>query len=83
VRSGDGLASGCQPLRAYSAKPAPNPPLALYELRNIHAVALLIAECGLACQGRRGVHFCSDFHVTSAEFEKHSRIARGNEVTFH
>ena len=33
----------------------------MYELRNIHAVALLIARCALAREESRGAHFRMDF----------------------
>jgi L-aspartate oxidase len=54
----------------------------MYELRNIHAVALLIALCALAREESRGAHYRMDFPVPRAEFEKHSLVSRGNEVTF-
>jgi L-aspartate oxidase len=58
------------------------PILALYELRNIHTVALLIARCALAREESRGAHFRADFPTPRAEFEKHSLVSRGNEVIY-
>jgi L-aspartate oxidase len=82
VRSGDGLAAACEKLRSDELRRAPRASLAMYELRNIHAVALLIARCALAREESRGAHFRLDFPTTRPEFEKHSFIARGNEVAF-
>jgi Aspartate oxidase len=56
--------------------------LAMFESRNIHTVALLIAQCALAREESRGAHFRSDFPSPRAEFQKHSIIARGNAVSF-
>jgi len=52
------------------------------ELRNIHAVALLIARCALAREESRGAHYRENFPSPRPEFQKHSRIARNNDVTF-
>jgi L-aspartate oxidase len=82
VRTGDTLAAACQALRSYPMKTAPAPSIASFELRNIHTVALLIARCALARQESRGAHFRSDFPVPRPEFEKHSLVARGSEVTY-
>jgi L-aspartate oxidase len=53
-----------------------------YELRNIHAVALLIARCGLAREESRGGHYRTDFPETRPEFQKHSHVTRASEVHF-
>jgi L-aspartate oxidase len=53
-----------------------------YELRNIQAVALLIARCALAREESRGGHFRTDFPETRAEFQKHSHLSRSSEVSF-
>jgi L-aspartate oxidase len=53
-----------------------------YELRNIHAVALLIARCALAREESRGGHFRTDFPETRPEFQKHSHVDRASEVSF-
>ena len=54
----------------------------MYELRNIHTVALLIARCGLAREESRGAHYRVDFPAPRVEFEKHSVVSRGHEVAF-
>jgi L-aspartate oxidase len=82
VRSGEGLTAACNTLGAEESKPVSGPILALYELRNIHTVALLIAHCALAREESRGAHFRVDFPTPRAEFEKHSLVSRGNEVIY-
>lgn len=83
VRSGEGLAAAFEMLSSYAFKPEPNPSLAQLELRNLHAVAVLIARCALAREESRGAHYRLDFPAPRPEFEKHSRIANGDEVSFH
>jgi L-aspartate oxidase len=82
VRTGDALATACRALDSHSLKPATAPSVASFELRNIHTVAWLIARCALAREESRGAHFRSDFPVPRPEFERHSLVARDNEVTF-
>ena len=50
--------------------------LAAFELRNLHAVATLIAQCALWREESRGAHFRSDFPVSRAEFQRPSSISR-------
>ena len=83
IRSGNGLATACEILRSQRTKSVDSAPLGQYELRNIHAVALLIARCALAREESRGAHFRMDFPSPRPEFQKHSRIARGHEASFH
>jgi L-aspartate oxidase len=52
------------------------------ELRNMHAVALLIARCALAREESRGAHYRLDLPEPRPVFEKHSIVAKGNEVSF-
>jgi L-aspartate oxidase len=47
-----------------------------YELRNIHQIALLIAQAALAREESRGGHYRTDFPARSPEFEKHSLLTR-------
>ncbi len=82
VRSGESLTAAREALSGQSSQPVSNPILAMYELRNIHTVALLIARCALAREESRGAHFRMDFPTPRADFEKHSLVSRGNEVTF-
>ena len=83
IRSGEGLAAACEALYRHPVKPAPNPSLALYELRNLHTVALLIARCALAREESRGAHYRVDFPLARPVFEKHSLIDKTSGVTFH
>ena len=53
-----------------------------FERRNIHTVVELIARLGLAREESRGGHYREDFPVKRVEFEKHSVVARGGEVSF-
>jgi L-aspartate oxidase len=55
---------------------------ALYELRNMHTVAGLIARCALARRESRGAHFRADFPEKRGEFLKHSLVTQIDEVTF-
>ena len=82
IRSGESLGAACAAFEAQGSQLALSPTLAMFELRNIHAVALLIARCALARQESRGAHFRSDFPAPRVEFAKHSLVSRGNEVTF-
>jgi L-aspartate oxidase len=52
------------------------PNLAVIELRNIHQVAALIAECALWREESRGAHYRSDFPEKRAEFARASRVSR-------
>ena len=81
IRTGEGLAAARRVLSAPGESPAADS-LAMFESRNIHTVALLIAQCALAREESRGAHFRSDFPSPRAEFRKHSIIARGNAVSF-
>jgi L-aspartate oxidase len=76
VRSGEGLREAVEVLRSIRANPQPHAHVSAYELRNIHAVAELIARCALAREESRGGHYRSDFPSKSLEFEKHSLISR-------
>jgi len=82
VRSGEGLAAACKALSGDVTQPASSPQLGVFELRSIHAVALLIARCALAREESRGAHFRIDFPAPRPEFEKHSHVTNGAEVTF-
>ena len=57
-----------------------------FELRNMHQVALLIAQAALAREESRGGHYRTDFPAKSSAFEKHSVITAAGggdaKVTF-
>ncbi len=54
-----------------------------FELRNIHAVARLIATAALAREESRGGHYRTDFPYPREEYRRHSRLQKNNDqVTF-
>jgi L-aspartate oxidase len=82
VRSGESLTAAARQLRAHALDPEPAPPPAMFELRNMHAVALLIARCALAREESRGAHYRVDFPAPRPEYQRHSVVSKGNEVSF-
>jgi len=72
VRSDDGLQAA---LRWLLSRPLGGPPH--YELRNVHQVVKLIAECAIAREESRGAHFRTDFPHKCAQFAQHSLVVRG------
>jgi L-aspartate oxidase len=45
-------------------------------LRNLHAVAALIAQCALWREESRGAHYRTDFPVSRPEFQRPSSTSR-------
>jgi L-aspartate oxidase len=82
LRDGTGLSEACQRLESTTHQRVPQATRQNYELRNLHAVALLIARCALAREESRGGHYRTDFPGTRPEFQKHSHIDRSTEVSF-
>ncbi len=82
IRSAHGLRGACATLASATMQSLSSATRANYELRNIHTVALLIAQCALAREESRGGHYRSDFPEPREMFQKHSLISRGEEVTF-
>ena len=82
LRSGEGLMYACALLAPDRVMANPNPGLADFCLRNIHTVALLIAQCALARCESRGAHYRTDYPEKQPAFEKHSVIAQGQGVRF-
>jgi L-aspartate oxidase len=82
VRCGDGLERATDTLRALDMSPRPRAARADFELRNLHAVALLIARCALARRESRGGHYRMDYPEMRKEFQKHSYIHKNSEVQF-
>jgi len=82
IRNGAELEETATRLRGLPSRPASNLNRALFELRSMHVVAELIARCALARQESRGAHYRTDFPGKRAEFQKHSLITRGDDVSF-
>jgi len=59
-----------------SDRPSRAANLAAFELRNLHAVATLIAQCAIRREESRGAHYRSDFPVSRPEFQHPSSISR-------
>ena len=82
VRSGDGLAEACRRLKSTPLERTAAPNRALFELRSMHAVALLIARCALAREESRGAHYRTDYPESRPEFRRHSVVSEDHEVVF-
>jgi len=83
LRSGKELANAIQQLQSLEISTAEKPGRAGRELRNLHALALLIARSALAREESRGSHYRSDFaYRDDEEFGKHSVVQKGEEVRF-
>jgi L-aspartate oxidase len=72
IRSGEGLREAVEWLE--SVEPGGTPD---HELRNVHQVAWLIAQCALVREESRGGHFRSDFPEKDPKFATHSVISQG------
>jgi len=73
TRDRKGLELALSRLSAAELRPA-EVTLAATELRNIHQVAMLIAECGLWREESRGAHYREDYPAKRAEFLKPSSV---------
>jgi L-aspartate oxidase len=83
LRSGKELADAIKQLQALELPKPEKPGRAGHELRNLHALALLIARSGLAREESRGSHYRSDFPFRNDEdFGKHSTVQKGKDVRF-
>ncbi len=79
TRSREGLGKALNRLNAASGAPGRRSRtvnLAQFELRNLHVVATLIAQCALWREESRGAHYRSDFPVSRPEFQHPSSISR-------
>jgi L-aspartate oxidase len=77
VRDRAGLETAIETLSRAEWEPA-KPTLAAVELRNIHQVASLIAECALWREESRGAHYRTDFPEKRPEFARASRVSRAH-----
>lgn len=83
LRSGKELADAIKRLAAVEMPRAEKLGRAEHELRNLHALALLIARSARAREESRGSHYRSDFPYRNDEdFTKHSVAQKGKEVQF-
>jgi succinate dehydrogenase/fumarate reductase flavoprotein subunit len=54
-----------------------------HELRNLHALGLVIARSAFTREESRGSHYRSDFPFRDDEkFQKHSLVAKDHDVTY-
>ncbi len=77
LRAGDSLREACRTLESWEEPVGGAHKLGDFELRNLHAVALLIARCALAREESRGAHYRTDFPENREVFAKHTVISRG------
>jgi L-aspartate oxidase len=82
ARDAAGLESAIAELEAAPLETLPQLDPACFELRNIHAVALLIARAALARRESRGGHYRTDFPQPQPEFQRHSLLQKHHEVRF-
>jgi L-aspartate oxidase len=83
LRDGKDLVAAIDQLRALELPKSEKPGRADHELRNMHTLALLMAQSALARQESRGSHYRADFpYRDDEEFNKHSLTQRGKEVKF-
>ncbi|MCP5109640.1 MAG: FAD-binding protein, partial [bacterium] len=82
LRHGDSLRQALGELSAKSMRGSDEPRRHLHELRSLHILATLIAQCALAREESRGGHYRTDFPEKSPAFERHSVIRRTGKVEF-
>ena len=83
LRSGKELTNAIEQLQSLELPKAEKHERPEYELRNMHALALVMAKSGLARQESRGSHYRSDFPYRDDDnFSKHSVAQKGKEIRF-
>jgi L-aspartate oxidase len=75
IRNESGLRAAISELENVAMRPCPEAQRAQFEIRNMHAVALLIARCALARRESRGAHRRTDF-PEKAETALHSLVSK-------
>jgi len=83
MRSGKELTDAIKQLKAMELPKTEKPGRSAHELRNLHSLALLMAQSALAREESRGSHYRSDFAYRNDEdFGKHSIVQKGKDVRF-
>jgi L-aspartate oxidase len=83
LRSGKDLTSAVEQLQSLELPRAEKHDRPECELRNMHALALVMAKSALARHESRGSHYRSDFpYRDDDEFSKHSVAQKGKEIRF-
>jgi L-aspartate oxidase len=81
VRDRGGLESAIELLSRTAWTPSNTPTLAMIELRNIHQVAALIADCALWREESRGAHYRTDFPEKRPDFARASLISANHAAS--
>jgi L-aspartate oxidase len=81
IRDGAGLEKAIATLDSTEWRAA-KPSLASIELRNIHQIAGLIAQCALWRQESRGAHYRTDYPSAREEFARPSSVSRAHAHAF-
>ena len=83
LRGGKELKVAIETLKTMAVPQSEKNGRADHELKNLHALGLLIARSALAREESRGSHYRSDFpYRDDDKFQKHSLISKECEVTF-
>jgi L-aspartate oxidase len=83
LRNGKDLGAALEHLQALELPKTEKPGRLEHELRNMHALALLITKCALARHESRGSHYRSDFpYRDDDDYAKHSIVQKGKELRF-
>ena len=83
LRSGKELTNAIDQLQSLELGKAAENGRAHCELRNMHALALVMAKSALARHESRGSHYRSDFpYRDDDDFAKHSIAQKGKDIRF-
>jgi len=83
LRSGKELKTAIESLRTMEIPQTGRNGRSDRELRNLHALGLVIARSAFTREESRGSHYRSDFPFRDDEkFQKHSLIAKDHDVTY-
>jgi L-aspartate oxidase len=83
LRDGKELSAAITQLESIDLSKCEKPGRTDYEIRNLHTLALLMAQSALARLESRGSHYRADFpYRDDDDFNKHSLIQKGKNVEF-